>query len=151
VGRLLVPVALLAFAAPAAAAVVRPIPRPALLAIDAKMIGRNYLPTRVTGFAYTRWSLKGSVLRVDFRSKAGIVVEWRVQPMTGSCDAGMQKSYQLSGNKVWWAQSATEQYAWRCVFDQRGQPLRLVAASTAPTTKLAAVGLGAVVASAKRY
>ena len=71
--------------------------------------------------------------------------------LAGSCDAGKQQSFQVGGNKVWWAQNATEQYAWRCVFDQAGKPLRLEAASSAPTNKLAPVGLGIVAAHAKRY
>jgi hypothetical protein len=129
-----------------------PIPHGALLAIDRHMTGRNYLPTRMLpGFSYRSWSLKGGVLRVAFANKAGVRVEWRVQPMSGSCDTGKQKSYQLSGNKVWWAQKGSEQDAWRCVFDQHGKALRLVAASATPPTKLAAPGLGLVAASARRY
>jgi hypothetical protein len=62
-----------------------------------------------------------------------------------------QKSFQLAGNKVWWAQDAKGQRAWRCVFAQDGKPLRLTASSATPPTKLADVGLGTVAASAKRY
>jgi hypothetical protein len=129
-----------------------PIPQSALLKIDGHMIGRNFLPTRMlSGFGYRNWSLKGGILRVDFVNRSGLVIEWRVEPMTGDCDTGKQSSFQLNGNKVWWAQSASEQYSWRCVFDQHGKPLRLEAASTAATTKLGASGLGVVAASAKRY
>ncbi len=128
-----------------------PIPHTALLAIDRSAGYRNYLPTRTLNFTYVGWSHKRGVLRVQFRNTAGVRFEWRVLPMTGSCDAGKQQSFQLAGNKVWWAQSATEQYAWRCVFDQAGKPLRLEAASTAPTNKFAPAGLGTVAASAKRY
>jgi hypothetical protein len=136
----------------AAFAAALPIPHGPLLAIEAQMTGRNYLPTRMLpGFAYRSWSLERGTLRVEFVNKARMRIEWRVQPMTGSCDTGKQKSFQLSGNKVWWAQGATEQLAWRCVFDQHGKPLRLVAASATAPTKLAAPGLGLVAASAKRY
>jgi hypothetical protein len=136
----------------AVAAAAVPIPHNALLAIDGKMTGRNFLPTRMlSGFTYRSWTLKGGILRVDFVNKAGLAIEWRVEPMTGNCDTGKQTSYQLNGNKVWWAQQGHDQVAWRCVFDQRGKPLRLAAASTAPTTKLAGSGLGIVAASAKRY
>ena len=129
-----------------------PIPYHALLAIDGKMTGRNFLPTRMlSGFTYRSWTLKGGILRVNFVNEAGVVVQWRVEPMTGDCDTGKQTSFQLNGNKVWWAQNATEQFSWRCVFDQRGKPLRLEAASTTPPTKLGASGLGVVAASAKRY
>ena len=136
----------------AVAAAAVPIPHNALLAIDGKMTGRNFLPTRMlSGFTYRTWSLKGGILRVKFMNKAGLVIEWRVEPMTGNCDTGKQTSYQLNGNKVWWARDATEQFSWRCVFDQRGKPLRLEAASSAPTTKIAGSGLGIVAASANRY
>jgi hypothetical protein len=129
-----------------------PIPHSALLAIDRAAGYRNFLPTRTpSGFTYTGWSHKGGVLRVEFRSKAKLRFEWRVLPMTGSCDTGKQQSFQLGGNKVWWGQSATEQYAWRCVFDQGGKPLKLEAASSAPTKRLAPAGLGIVAAHAKRY
>jgi hypothetical protein len=128
-----------------------PIPHNALLAIDRSAGYRNFLPTRAIGFTYTGWSHKNGVLRVDFRNKSGLRLEWRVLAMAGSCDAGKQQSFQVGGNKVWWAQNATEQYAWRCVFDQAGKPLRLEAASSAPTNKLAPVGLGIVAARAKRY
>ena len=129
-----------------------PIPHSALLAIDGKMTGRNFLPTRMlSGFTYRSWTLKGGSLRVEFVNKAGIDLQWRVEPMTGDCDTGNQQSFQLDGNKVWWAQQGGEQVAWRCVFDQHGKPQRLAAASAASTTKLGPAGLGFVAASAKRY
>ena len=128
-----------------------PIPHAALLKIDRAAIHRNYLPTRVLGFSYAGWSDRGGVLRVEFRGKGGVTFEWRVLPMAGNCDTGKQQSFQLDGNKVWWAQNATEQFAWRCAFDQTGKEVRLEAASTAPKNKLAPAGLGIVAASAKRY
>ena len=128
-----------------------PIPHTALLAIDRSAGYRNYLPTRTLDFTYAGWSHQAGVLRVEFRNRAGLRFEWRVLPMKGSCDAGKQQSFQLGGNKVWWAQSATEQHAWRCVFDQAGKPLRLEAASSAPVNKLAPAGLGIVASHAKRY
>jgi hypothetical protein len=139
-------------AAPAAGAAGRPLSGSVLLKIDRSAGFRNFLPTRMLpGFTYSSWSHRGGVVRVDFRNKAGLVVQWRVEPMTGSCDQGKQASYQLAGNKVWWAQEASGQRSWRCEFGLDGKPLRLVAASTAPTSKLAGVGLGTVAASAKRY
>jgi hypothetical protein len=152
--RLIVLAIFLGLAAPAAAlaATAQPIPRFSLLEIDRKVGFRNFLPTRpIQGFTYYRWTDKGNVLRVDFRNRAGATVEWRVQPMSGPCDAGKQKSFQLGGNKVWWAQNATEQVAWRCVFDQSGKPLRLAAATSLPQTKFAGVGLGTIVAHANRH
>ena len=134
------------------AAAARPLSGPALLAIDKRAGFRNFLPTRMlSGFTYAGWSTRGAVIRVDFVNKARQVVEWRVQPMSGTCAAGSTTSYQLDGNKVWWAQIGEEQQAWRCVFALDGKPLRLVAASTTPPSKLSGSGLGVVVASAKRY
>ena len=141
----------LAAAAPAAAAT-RPVSGAPLLAIDRAAGFRNYLPTRMLpGFAYASWSQKAGVLRVDFRDRAGRTVVWTVAPASGSCGEGRQKSFQLAGNKVWWARDAKGQRAWRCVFGQDGRPLRLTASSTTPPTRLADVGLGAVAASARRY
>ena len=135
----------------AAATAAMPIPQAALLKIDRAAGYRNYLPTQALGFKYQSWSHRNGVLRVEFKSKSGMTFEWRVLPMTGSCDAGKQQSFQLGGNKVWWAQNAKEQFAWRCVFDLAGKPVRLEAASTEPTTKLGPSGLGVVAAHAKRY
>jgi len=137
---------------PAAWAAARPLSGSTLLAIDARVGFRNFLPTRMlAGFSYSSWSDRGGILRVDFHNKAGWVLEWRVQPTSGDCDAGSTKSFQLDGNKVWWAQIGAEQQAWRCVFGLNGTPLRLVAASITPPTKLAGSGLGVVAASARRY
>jgi hypothetical protein len=136
----------------AAQAATRPVSGSALLAIDKRAGFRNFLPTRMlSGFTYTGWSYRGGALRIEFRNSAGWVVEWRVQPMAGTCDAGSTKTFQLDGNKVWWQQFGAEQQAWRCVFALDGKPLRLVAASTTPPSKLAGSGLGVVAASAKRY
>jgi hypothetical protein len=137
---------------PAALAVTRPLGGSTLIAIDGRAGFRNFLPTRMlSGFSYRSWSSSGGLVRVDFRNKAGWVVEWRVERMSGACDAGSAKTFQLDGNKVWWAQQGGEQLAWRCVFGLDGKPLRLVAASTTPPAKLADSGLGIVAASAKRY
>jgi hypothetical protein len=145
-------VVLAAVSAPAALAAVRPLSGPTLLAIDGRAGFRNYLPTRMLpGFTYTAFSYRDGALRVAFRNKAGWVVQWKVAPMSGPCDAGKQASYQLDGNKVWWSQSPTSQASWRCVFGQDGKPLRLEASSTTPSTKLGGSGLGVVAASAKRY
>ena len=141
-----------AVVAPPAGAATRPVSGAALLAIDRAAGFRNYLPTRMLpGFVYAFWSKKAGGVRVTFRNKAGRTIVWTVAPMMGSCDAGKQKSFQLAGNKVWWAQDAKGQRAWRCVFGQDGKPLRLTASSTTPPTRLADVGLGTVVASGRRY
>ncbi len=136
----------------AALAAALPIPHHALVAIDRKAMYRNFLPPKMlSGFTYYGWWDKGGIVRVQFSNRAGWMVEWRVQPMTGTCDDGKQQSFQLDGNKVWWAQQGGEQVAWRCVFDLAGKPLRLAAATSTPPSKLGASGLGVVTASAKRY
>jgi hypothetical protein len=136
----------------AALAATRPVSGSTLLTIDRSAGFRNFLPTRMLpGFAYDRWSNRGGILRVDFENKAEWRLEWRVQPMAGGCGTGSTKTFQLDGNKVWWAQIGAEQQAWRCVFGLDGTPLRLVTASTTPPSKLAGSGLGIVAASAKRY
>jgi hypothetical protein len=139
-------------AAPALAAS-RPLSGNALLAIDGRAGFRNYLPTKMlSGFTYTSWTYTSGVLRIDFRNKAGWDLQWRVGPMSAhSCATSDQQSFQLNGNKVWWAQNATNQFAWRCEFGLDGLPLRLEAASSIPPAKLGATGLGIVAASAKRY
>jgi hypothetical protein len=150
--RLALALALAAFAA-APASASRPLSGSALLAIDGKALYRNFLPTTMlSGFTYRSWTYKSGVLRVDFRNKAGWDLQWRVGPMSAhSCATGMQQSFQLNGNKVWWAQNAAGQFAWRCEFGLDGIPLRLEAASSVPSTKFANIGLGVIAASAKRY
>ena len=150
--RALAAIVVLAAVAAAPAAAARPLTGSTLLAIDGRAGFRNYLPTRMLpGYAYSTWSYRAGVLRVAFRSKSGRTVVWSVAPMKGACDAGKLASYQLAGNKVWWGQDESSQFAWRCVFGLDGKPLRLQAASTTPPTKLAGAGLGIVVASATRY
>ena len=151
--KLAVVLLLIAFTASPALAATRPLSGSVLLAIDGRAGFRNFLPTRMlSGFTYSSWSFRSGVLRIDFRNKAGWDVQWRVGPMSaGSCAVGRQKSFQLDGNKVWWAQNAANQFAWRCEFGLDGKPLRLEAASATPPAKLADVGLGIVAASGKRY
>ena len=87
-----------AIAAAPAAAASRPVSGGALLAIDRQAGFRNYLPTRMlSGFTYASWSQRGGVLTVRFHNKAGRTIVWSVAPMTGTCDAGRQKSFQLAG------------------------------------------------------
>ena len=143
--------AIAAFALPAAA-LAAPVPQNVVVAVDRNVPIANFMPTRMlAGYAYASWSYKQGVLRMQFRASGGRTILWMVQPMRGTCDAGKQKSFQLAGNKVWWAQSGGTQRAWRCTFAADGVPLRMTASSTTPTTKLADIGLGRVVASGKRY
>jgi hypothetical protein len=150
--RRLVAIAVVAGVLPAAAFAAAPVPRNVVVAVDRNVPIANFMPTRMlAGFKYASWSYKRGVLRMQFRGPAGRTIVWTVQPMTGTCDAGRQKSFQLGGNKVWWAQNGGTQRAWRCTFAADGVPMRMTASSTTPPTKLADVGLGRVVASGKRY
>jgi hypothetical protein len=144
-------IALLAALVLPAAALAAPVPTGVVLAVDRKVPVANYMPTRMLpGFVYKSWSPATGGLRMTFGNPAGRTIVWTVAPMTGSCDAGKQKSFQLAGNKVWWAQSGGVQRAWRCLFAADGKARRLTASSETPPTKLADVGLGRVVASARR-
>jgi|tagenome__1003787_1003787.scaffolds.fasta_scaffold20219142_2 hypothetical protein len=137
---------------PAAAASVRPVSGTPLLSIDRKAVNRNFLPTRMLpGYTYASWSYRNGVLRLGFRNPAGSTIAWTVAPMNGSCDRGKQGSFQLAGNKVWFAQGEGVQRAWRCTFGMDGRAVRVTASSATSPSRLAGVGLGTVVASAKRY
>jgi hypothetical protein len=57
----------------------------------------------------------------------------------------MEKSFQLAGNKVYWAHTSNEQQAWRCV-----NRTKLVAATSLTPDRFADVGLGRIVASGRR-
>ena len=150
--RRLLAIAVLAGALPAAALAAVPVPRNVVIAVDRNVPIANFMPTRMlAGFEYASWSYRRGVLRMQFRAAGGRTIVWTVQPMTGTCDAGRQKSFQLGGNKVWWAEGGGAQRAWCCTFAADGVPMRMTASSTTPATRLADVGLGRVVASGKRY
>jgi hypothetical protein len=69
---------------------------------------------------------------------------WNAQRLSGECSsfATPDKTLQLSGNKVYWSDSAG--VAWRCVQDARGRTFVLSASSA---TGLGAAGLASAVAS----
>jgi hypothetical protein len=109
-----------------------------------------YTPTRIApGFRYSTWRAELDTLRIWFKNKAGWQIVFVAAPLRGDCRAGMEKSFQLAGNKVYWSHTDSEQQAWRCVPGPANQPVRLVAASPEPPTKFADVGLGVVAASGK--
>ncbi len=138
--------------ATAAGASSRPIvPRPAQLQILRTAPSLAYAPTRMAlGFRYTNWQKTPATVRITFASKAGWEIRFVVLRLVGSCRAGMEKSFQLDGNKVYWSHTGAEQQAWRCVSGAHGRQLRLVGSSPQPPTLFANVGLGLVVASGKR-
>ena len=93
------------------------------------------------------WQKSPSNLEITFDNKAGWEIRFIALPTSGSCRTGMEKSFQLDGNKVYWSHTGAEQMAWRCVTSPSGRKVRLVASSPQPSTKFADVGLGRVVAS----
>jgi hypothetical protein len=104
-----------------------------------------YVPARLAiGWHYERWTHQGA-LRIFFSNKAGREIVFVASPFKGNCRAGMTKSFQLDGNKVYWSQGATEQQAWRCV-----NGMKLVAATSLPPNRFADVGLGIMAASGHR-
>jgi hypothetical protein len=115
-----------------------------------------YVPTRVGfGYRYYRWAFKGGAqpaLRIWFRHKdnPSKAIVFIASPQSGACTAGKEKSFQLAGNKVYWAQTSEEQQAWRCVRGVHGKLVRLTVATAMPPTTYADVGLGRIDASARR-
>ena len=112
----------------------------------------------MTGWHYVRWQYVPGELRVWFTNRSHWDVEFVVTPrLTANCAAGMQKTFQLDGNKVYWSQTTNpmvdryQQQAWRCVKSPSGRWMRLVALSPLPPTKLADVGLGKVAAAGRLH
>ena len=104
-----------------------------------------YVPARLAvGWHYNRWTHQGA-LRIYFSNKAGREIVFVAAPFKGNCRAGMTKSFQLDGNKVYWSQTATAQQAWRCV-----NGMKLVATTSLPPNRFADVGLGRMAASGHR-
>ena len=132
--------------------VARPVvPHQVQAQIAQRVPGLAYAPTRAPlGFGYTSWLKTPSTVEVTLDNKAGWEIRFVAMRHTGSCRAGMEKSFQLDGNKVYWSHTGAEQQAWRCLTDAQGRQVRLVASSPQPPSLFANVGLGRVVASGKR-
>ena len=104
-----------------------------------------YVPARLAiGWRYKRWTHAGA-LRIWFSNKAGKEIVFVAAPFKGNCRAGMEKSFQLAGNKVYWSHTSNEQQAWRCV-----NGVKLVAATSVAPDHFADVGLGRIVSSGHR-
>jgi hypothetical protein len=106
-----------------------------------------YVPARLgIGWRYSKWSMgEFGALNIVFTNKAGREIVFVAARFKGNCRAGMTKSFQLDGNKVYWSQTATEQQAWRCV-----NGMKLVATTSLPPNRFADVGLGIMAASGHR-
>ena len=152
IGLMLCGALLAAVAAGAAGAAAKPVvPRPVQLRILHTKPALAYAPTRAAfGFHYVSWQKSPSNVEITFDNKAGWEIRFIALRTSGSCRTGMEKSFQLDGNKVYWSHTGAEQMAWRCVTAPSGKQVRLVASSPQPSTKFADVGLGRVVASGKR-
>jgi len=141
----------LTLVASAAAAPAPRVPLPVQVQIKHRAPLLAYVPTRTAiGFRYSQWLRTTETVQIEFVNKAGFEINFVATRQYGHCRAGMEKSYQLDGNKVYWSHTGAEQQAWRCVTGALGRQVRLVASSPQPPTKFAAVGLGLVVASGKR-
>jgi hypothetical protein len=120
-----------------------PVPVQQQIAQKAPLVA--YVPARLAiGWRYKRWTHAGA-LRITFSNKAGREIVFVAAPFKGNCRAGMDKSFQLAGNKVYWAQAAGVQQAWRCV-----SGMKLVASTSLPPNRFADVGLGRIAASGHR-
>ncbi len=127
------------------------VPRRVQLQILGKAPGLAYAPTRMAlSFRYTNWQKTPANVEITFDNKAGWEIRFVVLRQVGVCRTGMEKSFQLDGNKVYWSHTAAEQQAWRCLSGAHGRQVRLVGSSPQPPTLFADVGLGLVVASGKR-
>jgi len=134
-----------------------PVPAAVETQIAKKAGLESYSPARMmTGWRYTDWQYVPGELRIWFTNRSSWQVKFDVTPLlASSCAAGRQKTFQLSGNKVYWSQNTdatvdtVQQQAWRCVEHPSGRWMRVVVSSTIPPTKLAAEGLGGIAASAR--
>ena len=140
-----------ACAASAAAATQPLVPTFSQRAIAAKHPALAYVPSRIFGsYRYFRWTYSGGALHIFFRDRAKHEIVFVAGFRTRPCTAGREKTFQQAGNKVYWAQSANEQQAWRCVTGANGRTVQLTAATSQPPTQFADVGLGRIAASAHR-
>jgi hypothetical protein len=120
-----------------------PVPVQQQIAQKAPLVA--YVPARLAiGWRFKRWTHAGA-LRITFSNKAGREIVFVAAPFKGNCRSGMEKSFQLAGNKVYWAQAAGVQQAWRCV-----NGMKLAASTSLPPNRFADVGLGRIAASGHR-
>jgi hypothetical protein len=105
-----------------------------------------YAPARLApGWRYRHWTYQGGAVRIWFVNRAGKEITFVAVPFRRNCRAGMEKSFQMAGVKVYWDHTVNEQQAWRCV-----NGVKLVAATSLAPDRFADVGLGRIVASAHR-
>src|SRR5438132_2582060 len=97
-----------------------------------RMGGSLFLPARTPLFYRYRSgaAVSGGTLTVPFTNRVRIrqglwrwtkdSYVWLVSPLHGTCTAWatLDKTLQVSGNKVYWSSAGT---AWRCAIDRRGR------------------------------
>jgi len=110
------------------------------------------VPTRIAAPSFRYSGFKASAASVSeiFANPACHTIVFSAVPYAAPCAEGKKKSFQLAGNKVYWAQLDNTQTAWRCVTGPAGRQVRLAASTTLQPDRFADVGLGTVVASALR-
>lgn len=129
--------------------------------LSARLGGTLYLPARTPHFYRYRAgaTVAGGVLSVRFENRVRVrqgvwrwtsqTFLWQVRPLPAgaSCAAwgNAQKTLQVDGNKVFWADEAAGGKAWRCATDRTGRTRLLIASHGG---KLPDVALAIVVASA---
>jgi hypothetical protein len=120
-----------------------PVPVQDQIAAKAPLVA--YAPSRLApGWRFVRWTHAGP-LRIWFADKAGREIVFAAARFSGNCRAGMEKSFQMAGVKVYWGQSSVEQQAWRCV-----DGMKLVGSTSLAPDRFADVGLARLVASGHR-
>ena len=111
-----------------------------------------YVPTRIAApsFRYAGFQASPTKVSVTLAQTPRRKIVFSAIPYSAPCADGKQRSFQLSGNKVYWAQLDNTQTAWRCVMGPGGRQVRLAASSTLALNQYAPEGLGTIVASALR-
>ncbi|HET6944090.1 MAG TPA: hypothetical protein VFI01_01960 [Gaiellaceae bacterium] len=120
-----------------------PVPVQDEIAAKAPLVA--YAPSRLApGWRYVRWTHQGP-LRIWFDNRAGREIVFIAARFSGNCRAGMEKSFQMAGVKVYWGDTSNGQEAWRCV-----NGMKLVGATSLAPDRFADVGLARLVASGHR-
>ena len=76
-----------------------------------------YVPTRIAApsFKYAGYKASGDIVSETFAQTPKRRIVFTAIPYATPCAEGTHTSFQLSGNKVYWAQLDNSQMAWRCV------------------------------------
>jgi hypothetical protein len=83
---------------------------------------------------------------VRFAHRGRWTIVYTARPFGGACATSAERSFQLDGNKAWWARTPEGQQSWRYI-----GPVKVTAFTTRPPTAFGDTALGQVVAAAGRY